>query len=74
MTATDVSDTLELALQAANLDEVSAAYQQAVTDADLNRTAVWAGESVDFVNAVRPVSQILQEMCDDAEPLIDRRV
>ena len=58
----------------ANLDEVSAAYQQAVTDADLNRTAVWAGESVDFVNAVRPVSQILQEMCDDAEPLIDRRV
>ena len=54
-----------------NLDEVLADYQRALSENDVNRTAVWAGESVDSVHAVRPVSQVLKAMCDDAERQIE---
>lgn len=56
----------------ASISDVLPGYEQALVDGDLAKAAVWAGESVDFVNAVRPAAQVIEEICREAEGLLDR--
>lgn len=58
---------------AARLDGVLPAYRQALAARDPDRTAIWAGESVDFVQRIRPVAEVLDEICADAERLLAAR-
>jgi len=51
----------------ANLQQHLPAYQQALAEGDLTRKGIFAGESVDFVNEIRPVAQVLETICSEAE-------
>lgn len=55
------------------LDDILPAYQQALSGNDLARTAVWAGESVDHVRSVRPVADVIRDICGEAERLLIER-
>jgi nitronate monooxygenase len=52
--------------------EVSTAYQRALAENDLEGIAVWAGESVDFITEIRPVSDVIQSLCREADQLLGR--
>ncbi|MFX3658273.1 MAG: NAD(P)H-dependent flavin oxidoreductase [bacterium] len=52
---------------AAQLDRVLPDYREALASRDPSRTAVWAGESVDFVTRIRPVADVLRDICEGAE-------
>lgn len=54
----------------AKMSEVLPTYRQSLAEGDIATTAIWAGESVDFVNGIRPVADILQVICRDAEALL----
>lgn len=54
----------------ARLDDILPAYRQALSRHDLARTAVWAGESVDHVKSVRPVANVIRDICNEAERLL----
>ncbi len=54
----------------AKLADVLPLYQESLGKRDVANTAVWAGESVDFVNAIRPVADVVEEICREAECLL----
>lgn len=56
----------------ARLAEILPSYQQSLASEDVTATAIWAGESVDEINAVRPVAAVIEEICDDAERYLAR--
>jgi nitronate monooxygenase len=54
----------------AQVDDLLPAYRQAVERSDVTRTALWAGESVDFVTRVRPAGEVLVEISEEAEAIL----
>ncbi len=53
------------------LGEIQPLYGQALTENDVSRTAIWAGESVDGIDSVRGVSDVIHEICNDAQQLLE---
>lgn len=54
------------------LEDLLPDYRAAAEARDVDRTAVWAGESVNFIDEVRPVADVLRTICDDAERRLQR--
>lgn len=52
------------------LAEVAPAYAQALQRRDPQATAVLMGQSAAFVSAVRPASEVVRAMCEDAERVL----
>ena len=57
----------------AKMREVLPLYHQSLTQRDVAKTAVWAGESVDFVHNIRSVSEVIEGICTEAEQLLRSR-
>lgn len=54
----------------AELSKILPAYRQALARNDVAKTAVWAGESVDFIDEIRAVADLVKDICDEAERLL----
>jgi nitronate monooxygenase len=52
------------------MEELLPAYRDALERRDVARTALWAGESVDFVTRVRPAAEVLAQICEEAEAVL----
>ncbi len=55
------------------LDEVVPAYAQALQQRDPEATAILMGQSAAFVEAVRPASEVVRVICEDAERVLRER-
>jgi len=55
----------------AEAETVTQQYRQYLTENDVDKTAVWAGESVDFVNEVRAAATVIETVCSEAERLLE---
>ncbi len=56
------------------IGEVLPLYKYSMRQNDVSKTAVYAGESVDFINAIRPASEVIIDICEEAERLLSLRV
>lgn len=54
------------------LDEVLPEYQRSMAANDARNSAIWAGESVDFVSEIRPAGDVVADICREAERLLQR--
>jgi nitronate monooxygenase len=54
----------------ADAQEVLPLYQQAQAQKDITKIALFAGESVDFVNEIRSVSDVIEGLCREAEQIL----
>lgn len=50
-----------------NLNDYLPTYQQALANGDLTRKGIFAGESVDFVNDIQSVKEVVDRICGEAE-------
>jgi nitronate monooxygenase len=58
---------------AEHLDEVLPRYGEARERRDPEMTAVYMGQSVSFVNSIRPAKDVLASLCNDAENVLRTR-
>jgi nitronate monooxygenase len=58
----------------AHLDEILPTYAEALQRGDRDIVPVLFGQSADFVHAVRPVADVLRELCETAEHCLRKRV
>jgi nitronate monooxygenase len=57
------------------LDQVIPGYLEAAQRRDPEMVAVYFGQSAAFVDAIRPASEVLRNICEDAERVLrERRV
>jgi len=54
-------------------DELAPAYLNAKEKKDTNTAPVWMGQSAGSVKAVRPASEVVQSICDEAERILRQR-
>ncbi|MSU88430.1 nitronate monooxygenase [Rhodobacteraceae bacterium 2CG4] len=55
----------------ARLDQILPEYLLSLTQGDIDKTAIWAGESVDQIAAIRPVAEIVRTICEQAGEILN---
>jgi len=53
-------------------DDARRAYQDAVSQGDLDAVAVWAGEGVDLIDDMRPAAEVVEQLARDTERALHR--